>query len=329
MRYSPGAGAATITEALAAEDVQAQLAAGPVVIVAGRANLAESEANAVAALQAALRAVPHAKVLPAFRRANTVGALQLGLAPAEGDDGLAILTDAAEGRLELLVLLGSDPLADCPDADLARRALAGARRVLSVDTFLTESTRHADVVLPATMAHEQAGTTTNLEGRVGVLSRSVTAPGTARDDWMIATELGLMLGHDLGFDSIESVTAAAGIAVGDILVRPVPPLPDVDEHRGSPSGYDYRLGVSRKMYDQATITQMSPSLAPLAVARGRAPPSARRRADRRERRRRREADHRQRHRRAAGRLERGGRAPHCVGVRTTPSRAAEATTCAS
>ena len=36
---------------------------------------------------------------------------------------------AAEGKLDCLVLLGADPLDDCPDADLARRALAGARRV--------------------------------------------------------------------------------------------------------------------------------------------------------------------------------------------------------
>ena len=41
---------------------------------------------------------------------------------------------AAEGKIELLVLLGADPLNDCPDADLARRAIAGARRVISLDT---------------------------------------------------------------------------------------------------------------------------------------------------------------------------------------------------
>ena len=40
-----------------------------------------------------------------------------------------ILVAAAEGRVDLLVLLGADPIADCPDADLARRAIAGARRV--------------------------------------------------------------------------------------------------------------------------------------------------------------------------------------------------------
>ena len=49
--------------------------------------------------------------------------------------------------IDCLVLLGADPLADFPDADLAARALAGARRSIAVDTFLTESSQHADVVL--------------------------------------------------------------------------------------------------------------------------------------------------------------------------------------
>ena len=162
--------------------------AGPVVIVAGRANLAESaEAAAARSLRAVLDACPGAKVLPALRRGNVVGALQLGLAPKDdGLDGAGILAAAAEGRIDLLVLLGADPIADCPDADLARRALAGARRVLAVDTFLTESSAAADVVLAAAAFGEKSGTTTNLEGRVTTVGRKVSVAGTARPDWMIA-----------------------------------------------------------------------------------------------------------------------------------------------
>ena len=96
------------------------------------------------------------------------------------------------------MLLGADPINDCPDADLARRALAGARRVISIDTFPSESTQQADVVLPAAAFGEQGGTTTNLEGRVTPLARRSARTGTARPDWMIAAELALMLGHDLG-----------------------------------------------------------------------------------------------------------------------------------
>ena len=156
-----------VRAALADHEVADQLASGPVVIVAGRANLAESGEAAAATLRAVLDACPGATVLPALRRGNVVGALQLGLTP--NDDGLdaaGILTAAAEGRVDLLVLLGADPLADVPDADLARRALAGARRMIAVDTFLTDSAAAADVVLAAAAFGEKSGTTTNLEGRV-------------------------------------------------------------------------------------------------------------------------------------------------------------------
>ncbi len=167
VQHLPGAGASEIASALAEPDVAAQLATGKVVVVAGRGNLAESQSSAMTALRAVIDAIPGVGVLPALRRGNVVGALQLGLAPSDHDhDGLATLRAAADGKLDLLVLLGADPINDCPDADLARRALAGVERIVSIDTFMSDSTRQADLVLAAAAFGEQDGTTTNLEGRV-------------------------------------------------------------------------------------------------------------------------------------------------------------------
>jgi NADH-quinone oxidoreductase subunit G len=265
LRYVPGNGAAEVGRALADPEVAAQLGAGDVVVVAGRANLAESEASALATLRAVLDAVPGARVLPALRRGNVVGALQLGLAPRDSDhDALATLRAAADGKLDLLVLLGADPVNDCPDASLARRALAGARRIISIDTFITESTQQADLVLAAAAFGEQAGTTTNLEGRVSPVSQSVTAHGTSRPDWMIAAELALMFGRDVGFDSIASATAA----VAEVDQPPFGAVPAPQPLEAPPNSYDYRLVVSRKLYDRAVGTAMSPSLAPLAISAG-------------------------------------------------------------
>jgi NADH-quinone oxidoreductase subunit G len=134
-------------------------------------------------------------------------AAEWGELPAErGDDARGILTAAAEGRLQALVLLGADPLRDFPDADLARRGLEGARFVVAVDLFATDSIRAAaDVVLPAAGFAEKAGTTTNLEGRVSRLHQKVTAPGTARPDWEIAVMLADQLGGDLGLESLETI----------------------------------------------------------------------------------------------------------------------------
>jgi NADH-quinone oxidoreductase subunit G len=281
--YEPGTQVAAVTAALADEAVAAQLATGDVVVVAGRANLAESSAATVAALRVLLDAVPAARVLPALRRGNVVGALQVGLRPGrDGLDSRGILRAAAEGRIECLVLLGADPLADCPDADLARRALAGARRIVAVDTFLTGSTHLADVVLAAASYGEQAGTTTNIEGRVSTLSQKVSPHGTSRPDWMIATELAGRLGTDLGFATVADVTAAiaetvdvfddvtpAALAASrDGLLAAIPtaidPMNTVAVQVGERNSYDFRLVVSRKLYDQAVGTAMSPSLAGLA-----------------------------------------------------------------
>jgi NADH-quinone oxidoreductase subunit G len=292
-RHEPGDQATAVATALATEEVAAQLASGDVVVVVGRPNLAESADATLAALDAVLAAAPHATVLPAFRRGNVVGALSLGLAPADRDhDGLATLQAAAGGRIELLILLGADPLADCPDADLARRAIAGARRVLAVDTFASASARRADVVLAAAAYGEKAGTTTNIEGRVTRLARQVTATGTSRPDWMIAIELGLLLGergfgadHPVrGVADVDDVTALiaatvagfAGVDAAALDAAPdgviavherLEPTPTVFSAPGRNS-YDYRLVVSRRMYDQAVGTQMSQSMAHLAPGAG-------------------------------------------------------------
>jgi NADH-quinone oxidoreductase subunit G len=289
VRYEPGAQPTVVAKALAEADIAEQLASGDVVVVAGRPNLAESAEATLAGVQAVLEHAPGAKVLPALRRGNVVGALSVGLAPADADhDALATLTAAAEGRIELLVLLGADPLNDCPDADLARRAIAGARRILSIDTFASESTQHADVVLAASAYGEKSGTTTNLEGRVTTLAQQVTATGTSRPDWMIAVELGLMTGersfgaeHPLrGVSNVDDVTeliaasvpAFGGVTLDALEVEPngvvigavfEPPAPVAFSAPGRNS-YDYRLVVSRKLYDRAVGTQMSRSLVNLA-----------------------------------------------------------------
>jgi NADH-quinone oxidoreductase subunit G len=283
-RHQPGLQADAVAALLADAAVAAQIESGDVVVVAGRPNLAEHADSTIAALSKLLAAVPSATVLPALRRGNVVGALSVGMAPADADhDGLASLQAAADGKIELLILLGADPINDCPDADLARRALAGARRIVSIDTHLSESTRLADVVLPAAAYGEKAGTTTNIEGRVSTLAEQVTTTGTARPDWMIAAELAILLDVDgpiAEVTSVDDLTAAIAAHVpgfeavtssaltvdpnGVLSTAPSASLPDVSPSVLQRNSYDYRLVVSRKLYDRAIGTAMSHSIAKLA-----------------------------------------------------------------
>ncbi|NND76049.1 MAG: NADH-quinone oxidoreductase subunit NuoG [Ilumatobacter sp.] len=287
IRHEPGTQHDAVAGAVADEAIAEQLAAGDVVIVTGRQSLAESTDATVAALQRLLDAVPDATVLPALRRGNVVGALSLGMAPT-GYDAIDAMTEAAAGTIDVLVLVGADPLNDFPDVELARDALTGARHIISVDTHLSESTQLADVVLAAAAYGEKAGTTTNLEGRVTTVAHQVTATGTARPDWMIAVELASLLG-DHGFGdghplaevtTVDDVTDAivataplfpgvtrAALAAspdGVMTLQPAAALPDVAVSVPARNRYDYRLTVSRTLYDRAVGTAMSPSLAGLA-----------------------------------------------------------------
>jgi NADH-quinone oxidoreductase subunit G len=213
------------------------LEAGPVTVILGRPSVGESADAMVAAANAIHAAHPDVRFLSALRRGNVHGALDMGLAPgilpgrvrlgdagdwfrergwpgvpdARGLDATGILQAAAAGRLDVLVLLGADPLTDFPDLDLATRGLAGARTVIAVDRFLTGSAAQADVVLAAAGFAEVDGTHTNLEGRVSTVVRKITPPGTARPDWMIAAELARLLGTDLGLESKEQILTEVAV----------------------------------------------------------------------------------------------------------------------
>ena len=246
LRYRPGQALAVVRALVSGRDVddevggvapealraaQELIADGPLTVIVGRANLAESGRSIAAAAAAIHHTLPDVRFLSALRRANVHGALELGMAPgllpgrvtldssdwfaerwpavpgSKGLDTAGILRAAADGKIDTLVLLGADPLADFPDRDLAERGLAGARTVIALDQFLTESVKQAEVVLPVAGYAEVAGTTTNLEGRVSTLARKVTSPGTAQSDWIVAAEIAQRLGLDLGVESVAELAS--------------------------------------------------------------------------------------------------------------------------
>jgi NADH-quinone oxidoreductase subunit G len=199
-----------------------------VVIVLGRPSYAESGDLVAEAARVLAEALPKATFLPALRRGNVFGALDMGLAPGllpgrvslksgrewfaaawgavpegTGLDTAGILSSMAGesggAQVTSLILLGADPLSDFPDRAVAEKALSAGHFIVAVTGHPSESvTAYADVVLPCAVAHERPGTTTNIEGRVSRLGQKLTAPGFAWADWMIAAELAAALGKDLG-----------------------------------------------------------------------------------------------------------------------------------
>jgi len=276
--FEPGNQAQIVREALASPEIKEQIARGEVVVVVGRSNLAESEVFTLQALGEVLSAVPSAKVLPVLRRGNVRGAVAAGLTPKDNSgDAIDILNAAAAGKIECLILLGVDPMADVADSGLVQRAFTQVKNVISIDTMINSSNRNADLVLPAAAYGEKAGTTTNLEGRISNVAQKITPRGTSRPDWMIATELSLALGVDIGVSSLEdlneklvnSVVAFAPSSDaksthgdGVLMARETPvTISGVASKVTDRNAYNYRLVVSRTMYDSAQSTVASPSLA--------------------------------------------------------------------
>ena len=258
VRYSPGSQAAAVRQVLA--DEASQIAKGNVVAIVGRASLSESAQFTMDALAELQAGIPDLRVLPALRRGNVIGAIEAGLRPGvEGKDARGILEAAAAGHIGCLVLLGADPLSDIPDTDLARRALAGATSVIAIDTFLTESASHASVILPAAAFSEKDGTVTNIEHRLLETNKKVNVVGTARPDWMIAADLATRLGGDIGIASLEDASSfVTETEAGTHVVASATTVAPVQ------NGYQLRLQVTRKLYDDGVALRTSDHLAKLA-----------------------------------------------------------------
>jgi formate dehydrogenase major subunit len=147
------------------------------------------------------------KVTDAAARARFEAAWGVRLPERPGRTTLGMQQAARDGTLRALVVLGQDPAVT--DADEARvvRALDALDALVVVDLFLTETAKHAAVVLPAASFAEKDGTFTSTERRVQRVRRAVAPPGEARADWEIVAALAARLGRPLGFGSAEEVFA--------------------------------------------------------------------------------------------------------------------------
>lgn len=292
-----GAAIAAAAEALRADRLT---------VVYGSGSLAEDSSVIEKALVTLADALPDATFLPALHRGNVMGALDMGLAPGllpgrvglgdtpgswasapteRGLDTEQMLRLAADGGVDVAILLGCDPLTDFPDAHLAEKAFNKVEHLIAVDCLLNFTSTGADIVFPAAAsAIEADGTFTNIEGRISPVSRRVTPPGTARPDWMIAAELAAQLGADLGFidlDELWADLASASPLHGDLslssisdagLDSPVlasssisaPSAASVNLE-GDGAGDGLQLVVTRKMYDEGTLLTNCPSLQGLAA----------------------------------------------------------------
>ncbi|MBX0322605.1 molybdopterin oxidoreductase family protein [Halomicroarcula sp. F13] len=123
------------------------------------------------------RLVADAWDVPVDRLPDDTGPGPVGMLEADPDAVWAVATN---------------PVAGMPDADSARETLADTFLVAQ-DAFHTETTRLADVVLPAATWGESEGTTTNMERTISRVRAATEVPSGVHQDLDIVATIGSRL----------------------------------------------------------------------------------------------------------------------------------------
>jgi len=117
-----------------------------------------------------------------------------------GLSALEIFEGLADGRVRAVWIVGTNPAASMPDLDLIEKALRQAELVIVQDAYHpTETTRFADVLLPAAQWPEKEGVMTSSERRLTFLPKLVEPPGEALPDAEIITRFAREMGWKAAF----------------------------------------------------------------------------------------------------------------------------------
>jgi assimilatory nitrate reductase catalytic subunit len=123
------------------------------------------------------------------------------IATHEGLKAVQMFEAIGRGEIKALWVIGTNPAVSLPDADAARAALK------KLDLFvISENVRSNDtvnvgahVLLPAQAWGEKSGTVTNSERRVSRQRAFLAAPGEAKPDWWMLSEVAKRLGFGAAF----------------------------------------------------------------------------------------------------------------------------------
>jgi NADH-quinone oxidoreductase subunit G len=231
-RLLPGAGDAPAEDSALGRIGAALRDSGADAVVIAGPRLLDGGGDA-ALLAHALAEASGARFALVPRRANDMGALRSGVHPAllpggrriavdaerslvedvwgalselpAGRDSAGILRAAANREIDVLFLIGIDPLRDFPDAGLARHALENVPHKVVQDIALRGYAPFADAFLPAAAFLERDGHVTDWEGRAQRMRPVRGSLGLARPDWEILTALGEVAGTGPGFSTLDEL----------------------------------------------------------------------------------------------------------------------------
>ncbi|MFZ0810142.1 MAG: nitrate reductase, partial [Bradyrhizobium sp.] len=124
------------------------------------------------------------------------------IATHDGLKAVQLFEAIGRGEIKALWVMGTNPAVSLPDADAARAALKKLELfVISENVFSNDTvSAGAHVLLPALAWGEKSGTVTNSERRISRQRAFLPAPGEARPDWWIVSEVAKRLGFEPAFD---------------------------------------------------------------------------------------------------------------------------------
>ncbi|MEM1502547.1 nitrate reductase [Domibacillus sp. 8LH] len=127
--------------------------------------------------------------------------------PGKGVSAYEMMEKVHAQEIRGLFLMGSNPIVSNPNANFVEEGLRKLDFLVVADMLFSETAQLADVILPTAAYLENTGTLTNLEGRVLLREAARPAPGLAKQDWEILSDIAASLGKAAHF----SYTDAEGI----------------------------------------------------------------------------------------------------------------------
>jgi predicted molibdopterin-dependent oxidoreductase YjgC len=107
--------------------------------------------------------------------------------------------------MKALYVVGENPMMSDPDLHHVEEALEKLDFLVVQDIFMSETAKYADVVLPTACFAEKEGTFSNTERRIQRVRKAAEAPGQARTDWEIISDLATRMGYPMQYGSAEEI----------------------------------------------------------------------------------------------------------------------------
>ncbi len=126
---------------------------------------------------------------------------------APGLKAVDLFAAMAAGKIKAVWIMATNPAVSMPDANMGRIGLANCPFVVVSDCIAdTDTGAYAQVRLPALGWGEKDGTVTNSERRISRQRGFLAAPGEAKADWWIISEVGRRMGWSREFDYPNAAT---------------------------------------------------------------------------------------------------------------------------